>query len=104
MIMLISLLFLSFGKKSTANPIVIPSYEYGGLLPVNGTSEIEFQMASVMLEIDVEKKKNITLDFSANYTFFNPNSTTSLLIGLPLFILFVVPLTIIFILKRIKKE
>jgi hypothetical protein len=84
----ISLIFRAHFFNGYANPITVyrEYLEFGGLIPGNFSSYLSMSYASVFMDINAINHRNeFTLDFSANYTIYNSNETSNVLIGAPFY-------------------
>ncbi|MFX1427778.1 MAG: hypothetical protein ACFFBE_15095 [Promethearchaeota archaeon] len=83
-ILIYSLFLLSLNNQySKANPIPIHRSEFGGFIP-NDDSSCFMPNASVLIEINATYLDNhFDLEFSGNYTLYNPNETLNLTIAAP---------------------
>ncbi|MCK5158151.1 MAG: hypothetical protein KAR08_03275 [Candidatus Heimdallarchaeota archaeon] len=86
-IILLTMVFFSYvlnSETTKANPLSIMYLGHGVLLPTNYTHGVKMQNAGVSLDI-VAFKNNRTafIDYEGNYTFYNTNSTQTLLIAAP---------------------
>lgn len=82
----IGTLFLPL-SNSQANPIGVINSNFRGIYPLNDTS-IEINRFDVCFEIlvqdyTIKKTGSFNIKMSANYSFFNPNETTTFTIGAP---------------------
>ncbi|MHA1219769.1 MAG: hypothetical protein ACTSSN_02885 [Candidatus Heimdallarchaeaceae archaeon] len=78
--------FVGIGNNSltSANPLSVMEEAAGGIIPGNDTF-MQLVEANVVMEIDESFGENgsFAISFDGNYTIFNPNETTSMLIGAP---------------------
>jgi len=87
-ILLISLALIMncniFLSETLANPLPIPiEYDMGGIF-TNSTSSFNLTNANVIFDIDsTDFSNNIGISFEGNYTIFNPNNITEIMIVAP---------------------
>ncbi|MHA2397391.1 MAG: hypothetical protein ACXADU_00700 [Promethearchaeota archaeon] len=86
--LLINLTFLINGNfllsESFANPLPIPMEYYMGSIFTNASLPFNLINADVVFTIDsTDFKNNIGISFEGNYTIFNPNNTTEIMIVAP---------------------
>ena len=71
-------------QLSSANPISVVSWDYGALLPTNFTHGVQMLEANVIFDIDARVYEDIVINYTGDYSFYNPNITQTLVLGAPL--------------------